>query len=135
MVRLNKVLIDTNVLIYMYENKKDIFDNVESLITNVSFFVLDKVYEELDKVYKTKPIKNELIKRYLKKLEVINKFKIKKVDQKIIDLSPKYLKVDNLLIYYSDDYLIYTNDKKLKEKLKLIHKKVLTLKKNNVVLN
>jgi len=135
MARLNKVLIDTNVLIYMYENKKDIFENVKSLIPNVDFYILDKVYEELDKVYKTKPIKNELIKRYLKKLEVVNKFKIKKVDQKIIDLSPKYLKVDNLLIYFSDKYLVYTNDRKLKEKLKLNNKKVLTLKRESVVLN
>jgi rRNA-processing protein FCF1 len=119
----------------MYENKKDIFENVKSLIPNVDFYILDKVYEELDKVYKTKPIKNELIKRYLKKLEVIDKFKIIKVDQKIIDLSPKYLKVDNLLVYFSDKYLVYTNDRKLKEKLKLNNKKVLTLKRDGVVLN
>ncbi len=134
MARLNDVLIDTNVLIYMYENKKDIFEECKLVIPNANFYVLDKVLEELSKVYKTKPGKLRLIKRYLDKLKDVNKFEILNVDESILKLSPKFAKIDNLLIYYSDKYLVYTNDKILKEKIKLRRNKVLILKLNGVLL-
>jgi rRNA-processing protein FCF1 len=134
MARLNDVLIDTNILIYMYENKKDIFEECKLVIPNANFYVLDKVLEELSKVYKTKPGKLRLIKRYLDKLKDVNKFKILNVDESILKLSPKFAKIDNLLIYYSDKYLVYTNDKILKEKIKLRRNKVLILKLNGVLL-
>jgi rRNA-processing protein FCF1 len=134
MARSNNILIDTNVLIYMYENKKDIFDNVKLLIPEAKFFVLDKVLDELSKVYKDKPRKFIITKNYLEKLKEIGKFEILNVDSKILELSPKYQKIDNLLIYYSDKYLVYTNDRKLKEKIKLRGNRVLTLRTNGVLL-
>jgi len=134
MARSNDVLIDTNVLIYMYENKKDIFEECKIVIPNARFFVLDKVLDELSKVYKNKSGKLMLINRYLEKLKEANKFEILNVSEEILKLSPKYAKIDNLLIYYSDKYLIYTNDKILKEKIKLRKNKVLTLKLNGVLL-
>ncbi len=130
----SNILIDTNVLIYMYENKKDIFEESKFLIPNSNFFILDKVFDELSKVLKDKPKKLELIKKYLEKLKNINKYEILKVDEKILQLSPKYSKIDNLLIYYSNKYLIYTNDKKLKDKIKEKGNRVLVLKENGVLL-
>ncbi|NCP97487.1 PIN domain-containing protein, partial [archaeon] len=105
MGRLNNVLIDTNVLIYMYENKKDIFDYVTVLIPDPKFFILDKVFDELSKVYKAKPNKFLGIKRYLEKLKEINKFEIIEVGEDVLSLSVKFTKIDNLLIYYSNKYL------------------------------
>lgn len=134
MARSNNILIDTNVLIYMYENKKDIFDYVKILIPDAKFFILDKVMDELSKVYKDKPRKLAIIKNYLEKLKDLGKFEILKVDEGILALSPKYQKIDNLLIYYSDKYLVYTNDRKLKDKIKLRKNRVLTLKLNSVLL-
>lgn len=133
MERLNKILIDTNVLIYMYENKKDIFEECRLVITDPEFYVLDKVFQELEKVYKDKPNKLLLINRYLKKLKDAKKFKILDVDEKILALSPKYKKVDNLLIYYSNKYIIYTNDKNLKTKIRYKNR-VLTLRSKGVLL-
>lgn len=135
MGRLNDILIDTNVLIYMYTNKKDIFEFAKILIPNAKFYVLDKVIEELSKVYKDKPRKLQLLLNYLDKLKEVKAFKLLKVDEDIFRLSPKYTKIDNLLIYYSDNYLIYTNDKKLKDKIKLKKNKTLILKKNGVLLS
>ncbi len=134
MARSNNILIDTNVLIYMYENKKDIFDYVKILIPDAKFFILDKVIDELSKVYKDKPRKLAITKNYLEKLKDLGKFEILKVDESILALSPKYQKIDNLLIYYSDKYLVYTNDRKLKDKIKLRKNRVLTLKLNSVLL-
>lgn len=134
MARSNNILIDTNVLIYMYENKKDIFDYAKVLIPDAKFFILDKVMDELSKVYKDKPRKLSLTKNYLEKLKIAGKFDILEVDEDILKLSPKYQKIDNLLIYYSDKYLVYTNDKRLKDKIKLRKNRVLTLKLNSVLL-
>jgi len=134
MARSNNILIDTNILVYMYENKRDVFDPVKILIPDSKFYVLDKVFDELSKVYKEKPNKLRLIKNYLKKLQDVGKFEVLEVLPEILKLSPKFEKIDNLLIYYSNKYLVYTNDKKLKEKIKLKGNRVLTLRINGVLL-
>jgi rRNA-processing protein FCF1 len=130
----NNILIDTNILIYMYENKRDIFEYTKVLIPDAKFFILDKGFDELSKVYKDKPRKLSLIINYLNKLKEINKFEVLEVLDDVLSLSPKFQKIDNLLIYYSNKYLIYTNDKILKDKIKKKGNKVLTLRLNNVLL-
>jgi rRNA-processing protein FCF1 len=134
MAKSNDILIDTNILIYMYENKKDIFDIVSTVIPYPKFYVLDKVYDEIEKVYKNKPVKKKLLIKYLEKLKNANKFKVIEVPKEIFELSPKYTKIDNLLIHYSNKYIIYTNDRKLKIKIKERKNKVLILKLNGVLL-
>ena len=134
MARSNKILIDTNILIYMYENKKDIFDAVTLLIPEAEFFVLDKTYNEIEKVFKDKPRKKEMLLRYLKKVEEKGKYKILNVPNELVDKSERYNKIDNLLIYYCKDYIIYTNDRILKEKLKFKHSKIITLKTQGAIL-
>ncbi len=132
MQKLNKILIDTNVLVYMYERKKDIFEFVEVVIPNAEFFVLDKTVEELEKVFKQKPLKLGQIKKYLKKLEEVKRIKTIIVQE---ELAQKNRTVDKLLIYYARDYIIYTNDKELKKKINERGKRVLILKENGVYLN
>jgi rRNA-processing protein FCF1 len=134
MGRSNKILIDTNILIYMYENQKDIFDAVTVLIPEAEFYVLNKTYNEIEKVFKDKPRKKEMLIRYLKKVEAKGKYKIIDVPNEIVDKSERYQKIDNLLIYYSKDYIIYTNDRILKEKLKIKHAKIITLKTQGAIL-
>ena len=134
MGRSNKILIDTNILIYMYENQKDIFDAVTLLIPSAEFYVLNKTYNEIEKVFKDKPRRKEMLMRYLKKVEVKGKYKIIEVPNELSDKSERYLKTDNLLIYYSKDYIIYTNDRILKEKLKFKHAKIITLKTQGAIL-
>ncbi len=131
MAKLNKILIDTNVLVYMYENKKDVFDFAEVVIPDAEFFVLDKTYDELNKIFKKKPQKTKLIKKYLQKLELIKKIKKIFVSDEI---NNRCRNVDNLLVYYSNEYLIYTNDKELKQRIKNKKRRVLTLKEKGVFL-
>jgi rRNA-processing protein FCF1 len=118
----------------MYENQKDIFDAVTLLIPGAEFFVLNKTYNEIEKVFKDKPRRKVMLLRYLQKLEVKNKYKIIEVPNELSDKSERYLKIDNLLIYYSKDYIIYTNDRILKEKLKFKHAKIITLKTQGAIL-
>jgi len=134
MARSNKILIDTNILMYMFDNKKDIFEAVTQIIPSAEFYVLDKVYGEIDKVLKDKPQRKRLFINYLKKLEDKGKFKILVVSTDILNKGEKYNKIDNLLIYYCNNYIIYTNDKILKDKLKLKRAKIITLKTQGAII-
>jgi len=130
--RLANIIIDTNVLIYMYELKRDIFEFALNVLPNAQFFVLDKSFEELKNVYKDKPKKSEFLTKYIEKLMVSKKFTILEVSN---DLFARFKKVDKLLIFLSNNYIIYTNDKLLKNKIKKKGNKVLTLRLHDVFLN
>lgn len=130
--RVANVIIDTNVFIYMYELKKDIFEFALTVLPNAKFFVLSKSFKEIEKVFSKKPRKLLNLKRYIEKLKELNKFEILEVDKSLLE---KYKKVDNLLIYFSNKYIIYTNDKILKSKIKKKGNRVLTLRLHDVFLN
>jgi len=130
--RLVNIIIDTNVLIYMYELKRDIFEFALNVLPNAKFFVLDQSIKEIEKVYKDKPRKLSILKNYLEKLKEKQKFEILEVDKSLIE---KFKKVDNLLIYFSSKYIVYTNDKILKSKIKKKGNKILTLRLHDVFLN
>lgn len=130
--RATNIIIDTNVFIYMYEQKKDIFEFALTVLPNAKFFVLSETFKEIEKVYSKKPRKLTYIKKYIEKLKELNKFEIIEVDNSLIE---KYKKVDNLLIYFSYKYIIYTNDRILKSKIKKKGNKVLTLRLHDVYLN
>ena len=112
--RVANIIIDTNVFIYMYELKKDIFEFALTVLPNAKFFVLSESFKEIEKVFSKKPRKLLNLKRYIEKLKELNKFEILEVDKSLLE---KYKKVDNLLIYFSNKYIIYTNDKILKSKI------------------
>ncbi len=130
--RITNVIVDTNVFIYMYELKRDIFEFALNVLPNAKFFVLDQSIKEIEKVYKDKPRKLKTLKSYIDKLREKNKFEILEVKKELIE---KYKKVDNLLIYFSNKYIIYTNDKILKSKIKKKGNKVLTLRLHDVFFN
>jgi len=130
--RRNKILIDTNVIVYMFEQKKDVFDFAQKIITDAEFFILDKSIKELEKVYKEKPKKLEQINKFIDKLLIVNKMKILECSKEVLE---KFDKVDKILIYLSKEYLIYTNDRKLKEKILAKNRRVLTLRLHDVYLN
>ncbi len=130
--RVANIIIDTNVLIYMYELKRDVFEFALNVLPNGQFFVLDKSITELEKVFKDKPRKLILLKNFIEKLMSLKKFEILEVENELFE---KYKKVDNLLIYFSYKYIIYTNDKILKNKIKKRGNKVLTLRLHDVFLN
>jgi rRNA-processing protein FCF1 len=116
----------------MYELKRDVFEFALNVLPNGKFFVLDKSIIELEKVFKDKPRKLILLKNFIEKLISLKKFEILEVKNELFE---KYKKVDNLLIYFSNNYIIYTNDKILKNKIKKKGNKVLTLRLHDVFLN
>ena len=130
--RRNKILIDTNVIVYMFEQKKDVFDFAQKIITDAEFFILDKSIKELEKVYKEKPKKLEQINKFIDKLLIVNKMKILECSKEVLE---KFDKVDKILIYLSKEYLIYTNDRQIKEKILAKNRRVLTLRLHDVYLN
>ncbi|MFA5746050.1 MAG: PIN domain-containing protein [archaeon] len=130
--RIANIIVDTNVLIYMYELKRDIFEFALTVLPNGKFFVLANSIKEIEKVYKDKPGKLKILKNYLEKLKELKKFEILEPN---MELPEKYKKVDNLLIYLSNKYIIYTNDKILKSKIKKKGNRVLTLRLHDVFLN
>ncbi|HOZ35525.1 MAG TPA: PIN domain-containing protein [archaeon] len=130
--RVANIIVDTNVFIYMYELKRDIFEFALTVLPNAKFFVLDESFKEIEKVYKDKPQKLKTLKNYIEKLKELNKFEILAVDKNLIE---RYKKVDNLLIYFSNKYIIYTNDRILKAKIKKKGNRVLTLRLHDVFLN
>ena len=131
-IRKNEILIDTNVLVYMYENKKDIFEFAKNKISNAHFIVLDKTINELEKIYCDKVQKLKHIKQYLSKLEEINKFEIMNVSA---SLNSQYRNVDSLLVYFCKKYIIFTNDKKLKLRIKRKNGRILSLGSKDVFIN
>ena len=130
--RIANIIVDTNVLIYMYELKRDIFEFALTVLPSAKFFVLDESIKEIEKVYKDKPRKLSILKNYLEKLKEKDKFEILEVKKELIE---KFKKVDKLLIYFSSRYIIYTNDRILKSKIKKKGNKVLTLRLHDVFLN
>lgn len=130
--RVANIIVDTNVFIYMYELKRDIFEFALTVLPNAKFFVLDESFKEIEKVYSKKPRKLLTLKKYIEKLKELNKFEILAVDKSLIE---RYKKVDNLLIYFSNKYIIYTNDRILKAKIKKKGNRVLTLRLHDVFLN
>jgi rRNA-processing protein FCF1 len=127
-----KIIVDTNVLVYMCDNKKDIFEFAKNKISNASFYILDKSLEEIDKIYKQKYQKLKFIKNYLNKLKKVNVFEIIKVSD---SLYSKYNDVDSLLVYFSKKNIIFTNDKELKQRIIKKKGNVLSLGLNDVFIN
>jgi rRNA-processing protein FCF1 len=130
--RIANIIVDTNVLIYMYELKRDIFEFALTVLPNARFFVLNESIKEIEKVYKDKPRKLYILKNYLEKLKEKQKFEILAVDKGLVE---RFKKVDKLLIYFSTKYIIYTNDRILKSKIKKKGNRVLTLRLHDVFLN
>ncbi|MBS3168244.1 ribonuclease VapC [Candidatus Woesearchaeota archaeon] len=96
------IIVDTNFLIYCAKFKIDFFSEIDRLmLTNYKIVTLNTIIEELEKV---KPKELKLIKRFLEKVEII-KTNEKKVDKELQFLSSK-------------DFIIATQDRELKQKLK-----------------
>jgi len=93
---MKKVILDTNFLLTAIKFKIDIFSQLQEY----DIYILDKTLKELENK-KDEKLAKELIKKY--------NVKIIKTD------SDKY--VDDLLLEFND-YIIATQDKALKEKLK-----------------
>ena len=102
-----KILLDTNFLLTMVRYKIHGFEDIKSKVP-AKFFVLSRVIWEMEvKAKDDKKIRNEMmiVKQILKNNEVTT------IDSKIEN-------VDTELMQYSKEYVIATNDKELRERIK-----------------
>jgi len=98
-----KVIIDTNFLVECIRFKIDLFSEIDRLLIYHELFILDRALEELSRI---KIKERALLKKFLEKF-------------KIIDTSSySNLGVDDIITKLSEDYVIATQDKELKRRLK-----------------
>lgn len=110
-----KVLIDTNFLVYMLENRISL-DLLLEFIGAKKAYVLLNTYSEIGKINK----------KYLKILKLL-------IDNKKIEIIKKQGKVDELILQITKENLgriiVCTNDKELGEKVKKAGGKVVVVSK------
>ena len=112
MMKMKKILLDTNFLLAVYQFKVDIFTELDR-VCNFDFklFVLDKTIEELKKIVEEQKGKNKEAAKIALKLIAIKKINIIKTKSNI--------KTDDVIrdVAAKDNYIVATQDKDLKRKL------------------
>jgi len=116
---MKKIILDTNFLMIPAQFKVDIFGEIKKVMNyNYQLFVLKGTIEELNNIIEKQTGKNKSAAKIALKL-------IKAKGLKILDINQK--PVDEILIDLSKDYIIATQDKELKKKIK--HKIILRERK------
>ncbi|MAH01860.1 nucleotide-binding protein [Candidatus Woesearchaeota archaeon] len=112
MMKMKKILLDTNFLLAVYQFKVDIFTELDR-VCNFDFklFVLDKTIEELKKIVEEQKGKNKEAAKIALKLIAIKKINIIKTKSNI--------KTDDVIrdVAAKDNYIVATQDKDLKRRL------------------
>ena len=107
MVKLSKIMLDTNFLLTMVRYKIHGFEEINAKIP-AEFFVLSRVMWEMEmKARDDKKIKNEL--RIVNAILKANN--VKEIDSRLES-------ADDELMQLSKDYVVATNDKELRERIK-----------------
>ncbi len=119
----NKVALDTSILLDAIEFKIDVFTEIKNKIGAVEFIVPEQVMEELDKIGK----RNEKKRRQ----EMMIKEIMGTQNVKIMDVSAK--NADSALEKLSQTAIIATNDKELKQRIKSLNNKIIFLRKQKYI--
>ncbi|MDO8538642.1 MAG: hypothetical protein Q7S21_07215 [archaeon] len=109
MESLNKVVLDTNMLLSIVELKIDVFEEVRKKLGNCQFVIIEPVQKELlmlSKQGKKQSLKARIADRLIK----LNHAKLLKVKEKTADLALEKLGANG--------YIIATNDKELRKNIK-----------------
>jgi len=123
---MEKILLDTNFLLIPYKFKLDIFSQIDKIST-FKLFILDKTLEEINRIIKNQKgadrdaarIALKLIS--FKKINVIKTQTHEKTDDVIIDISSK------------KNYIVCTQDKELRTKLRQKNVSVIILRQKKKV--
>jgi len=125
---MEKILLDTNFLLILYQFKVDIFTQIDKISTfKYKIFILDKTLQELNKIVEEQKGKNKDAARIalkltsIKDIEVIKTESNKNTDDTIYDIALK------------DDFIVATQDKDLKRKLVNQGCKVIILKQKKIL--
>jgi len=124
---MEKILLDTNILMACKQFKVDIFTELDRICNfNYRLFVLDKTIEELKNIIETQKGKHKDAARVALQL-----LKLKKVN--VIKTTSKKHTDDIILDFAKKDYLVATQDKDLKRKLVNQGGKVIILKQKKIL--
>ncbi|MEM5805109.1 MAG: PIN domain-containing protein [Candidatus Aenigmatarchaeota archaeon] len=114
-----KIIFDTNFLIDLFRFKI-LLDEIEEIFNEkVEFFTLNKVLEELKRMSQSKGKKGNYAKLAL--------ILLKEKNVKILDMRNKNTD-DALINFAKKNYVIATNDKELRKKLKELNFKIIYLR-------
>ncbi len=129
------VLVDTSVLLKIFESKKDLFELLKDklLSNNVLFVVLKEVYDELQKLSKGNSKKALNAKTALKFLNTLKKQKSLKILSEPLNYSYDYTDDIILRFAFEKNFFIFTQDLELVKKAKKKGLKVFYFKKNMTV--
>jgi len=126
---MREILLDTNFLLIPYQFKVDIFTQINKIATfKYGLFILDKTLEELKKIVSEQKGKDKDAAKIalkliaLKNIEVIKTKSNEKTDDIILELSSK------------EDFIVATQDKELKAKLKQKNVPLMVLRQKKKIL-
>jgi rRNA-processing protein FCF1 len=127
---MKKIIIDTNFLLIPFMNKVDIFSELERIIIeDYKVFILDKTINELNNLYEKESGKTKQAVKFalslinVKQPDIIETEKNRKdADWEIISLCKK------------EDYMVATQDKLLREQLKLLGRKTIVLRQKKYLI-
>ncbi len=107
-MKTNKVVIDTNALIYSVQKKRDLFEDLTKYLGSFEIIVLERVKQELEE--KAKNAKGAKANAKIA-VEMLDKMRI-------VDFEKGGKSADDLIIDYAaeNDAYVYTYDKKMKQK-------------------
>tara|TARA_B100000315_G_scaffold162706_1_gene151122 strand:- start:11 stop:424 length:414 start_codon:yes stop_codon:yes gene_type:complete len=135
---MQKILLDTNFLLIPAAFNVDIFSEFNRLFPRNSLFILDK------SIYELKHIELNQKGRYKQQakigIQMVKKYKITTIKtEKHINTyksTSKILNVDNLIVDFAInyDYIVATQDKEIKAKLKKHNKKAITLRQKKYLI-
>lgn len=116
---MQKIILDTNILMSIAQLKLDIFEEIDRILfENYQLCIIDKQKEELEKLINSPKLSISRPAKFA--MAVLKKKPIKIIKTK------KNLGVDDLIL--EQDAIIATVDKELKQRLKKEGKKIITIK-------
>ncbi|MFH1972515.1 MAG: hypothetical protein ABIJ18_03505 [archaeon] len=117
---MEKIIIDTNILMSVFQLKIDIFEEIfKALDTNFELYILDKQQNELEKLINDSKLSISQPAKFALKILKSKPIKIIKTTEN--------LPVDDLIVEQKG-YIVATVDKQLKQRLKKKGIKILTIK-------
>ncbi|RLG71064.1 MAG: hypothetical protein DRO04_00625 [Candidatus Iainarchaeum archaeon] len=124
MARCYSIAIDTNILLYIEKFKVDVFTQLKEKFGRVKFYIPKQVMEELKKI-------SEKGKKLSRQVAIAEKL-LKKHDVRIKNISD--LNADEALLKLAEQgFIIATNDKQLRDRIKEKGGKVLIIRQKKFV--
>lgn len=100
----NKILLDTNFLVAPFQMSVSVFDQLEQLYPEARIYTLEDVIHEAKSIEGGRY--GELVQKLIEQQEV-----------EVLETEGEG-KVDDLLVELCDEFLVATNDKELKDRIK-----------------